>query len=65
MDFDVTFADGTFGCSTKRMVTISCTWDVTGSDAVRTLRIRDSADLSVNDSAGNRNIGNYAKCTAS
>ena len=30
MDWDVTFADGTFGCVTTRPVTISCTWDAQG-----------------------------------
>ena len=27
---EVLFADGTFGCSTTRMVTITCTWDADG-----------------------------------
>ena len=64
MDFDVTFADGTFGCSTKRTVTISCEWDAQGqmrSNPPDT----DSSALGADDSAGNSNIGNFAKCTAS
>ena len=32
-DAEVTFADGTFGCSTTRMVTITCTWDADGGMA--------------------------------
>ena len=32
-DAEVTFADGTFGCSTTRMVSITCTWDADGGMA--------------------------------
>ena len=32
-DVTVTFADGTFGCSTTRDVTITCTWDADGGMA--------------------------------
>ena len=32
-DAEVKFADGTFGCSTTRMVSITCTWDSDGSMA--------------------------------
>ena len=30
MDYEVLFADGIFGCTTTRMVTISCEWDAQG-----------------------------------
>ena len=32
-DAEVTFADGTFGCSTTRMVSVTCTWDADGGMA--------------------------------
>lgn len=33
-DVTITFADGTFGCSTTRDSTVSCTWDADGGMAV-------------------------------
>ena len=33
MDFEVLFADGLFGCSATRTVTISCEWDAQGQMA--------------------------------
>ena len=33
-DAEVLFADGTFGCTTTRSVTITCTWDADGGMAV-------------------------------
>ena len=32
-DAEIVFADGTFGCSTTRMVSITCTWDADGGMA--------------------------------
>ena len=32
-DVEVTFADGTFGCDTTQMVTVTCTWDADGGMA--------------------------------
>ena len=32
-DAEVLFADGTFACSTTRMVTVTCTWDADGGMA--------------------------------
>ena len=33
MDVEILFADGTFGCTTTREITVSCTWDADGGMA--------------------------------
>ena len=58
-DYDILFADGTFGCTTTRMVTISCTWDAQG------LMKSNPPDEANPDLTATGNIGNFAKCTAS
>ena len=58
--FDVLFADGLYGCTTTRAVTISCTWDASGEigNALRTTDALDDRQLQQNT------IGRFAKCTA-
>ncbi len=76
-DYEVLFADGLFGCTATRMVTISCEWDADGE--LGRYRADDHASLvasltevggSVNlvqaETGGNRTagwIGAFAKCT--
>ena len=58
-DAEVLFADGTFGCTTTRSVTIKCTWDADGGMTVgRNALPGDDYDL-----AGDE-YGNFIKCTA-
>ena len=65
MDYDVTFADGVFGCSTTRMVTITCSWDAQGGIQANPPDIA-SPDLAATENPGTRaNISNFAKCKAS
>ena len=55
-DYEILFADGTFGCSTTRMVTIECEWDAQG------LLASNPPD----EPSGNlrTRLSNFAKCTA-
>ncbi|MYE44334.1 MAG: hypothetical protein F4X79_09975 [Acidobacteria bacterium] len=78
-DYEVLFADGLFGCTTKRMVTISCEWDANGEmgryreddhtawvAAATTAGPSAGLDLLQAESGGNRTggwIGAFAKCT--
>ena len=58
--FSVLFADGLYGCTTTREVTISCEWDASGEIA-QTLRSTDTlADVTLQQDR----IGLFAKCTA-
>ena len=34
MDFDLLFVDGTFGCETRRPITVTCTWDSTADTGI-------------------------------
>ncbi len=59
-DVTVTFADGTFGCSTTRDVTVTCTWDADGGMAQGRNALPDAFD-------GEGDGSNYAffmKCEA-
>ena len=74
-DYEVLFADGLFGCTEKRMVSISCEWDANGE--MGRYRADDHASLvssgpgvGVNlaqaETGGNRTagwIGAFAKCS--
>ncbi|MXW36638.1 MAG: hypothetical protein F4Z65_00005 [Acidobacteria bacterium] len=78
-DYEVLFADGLFGCTTKRMVTISCEWDANGElgryreddhttwvAAATTAGPSAGLNLLQAESGGNRTpgwIGAFAKCT--
>ena len=59
-DETITFADGTFGCSTTRDVTITCTWDADGGMAQGRNALPDAFDGEGDDS----NLANFLKCTA-
>ena len=78
-DYEVLFADGLFGCTAKRMVTISCEWDADGelgryrSDdhasivSGRSATGQEAVNLIQNETDGNRTagwVGAFAKCTA-
>ncbi|MXW38203.1 MAG: hypothetical protein F4Z65_08075 [Acidobacteria bacterium] len=78
-DYEVLFADGLFGCTTKRMVTISCEWDANGElgryreddhtawvAAATTTGPSAGLNLVQAEAAGARTggwIGAFAKCT--
>ena len=57
---DVLFADGTFGCSTTRSVSIKCTWDADGGMADGRNALPQAAD----DFDGEGNLANFLKCEA-
>ena len=60
-DAEVTFADGTFGCETTRMVSIKCTWDADGGMADG----RNALPQAPRDfNADTGNLGNFLKCEA-
>ena len=59
-EVEVLFADGTFGCSTTRMVTISCTWDADGGMAVG----RNALPNSFIGQGDTSNLAHFLKCTA-
>ena len=60
-DVTITFADGTFGCTTTRDVTITCTWDADGGMA----QGRNALPDSFIGQGDNSNLGHFLKCTAS
>ena len=64
MDYDVTFADGTFGCSTKRSVTVSCEWDAQGQISSNPPDTANG-DLTAEAPTGRANINNFARCRIS
>ena len=64
MDYDVTFADGTFGCSTTRSVTVTCEWDAQGEISSNPPDTA-SGDLTAANPTGRANINNFAKCRIS
>ena len=58
---DVLFADGTFGCTATRSVTITCTWDADGGMAVG----RNALPGTDYNLAGDDNeYSNFLKCEA-
>ena len=61
---DVLFADGTFGCTATRSVTISCTWDADGGMADGRNGL-PQAPVSFSDATvEGHNLGNFLKCSA-
>ena len=56
-DVEVLFADGTFGCSATRMVTVTCTWDADGGMAQGRNALPDSFNAA-------NNLANFLKCSA-
>ena len=59
-DVTVLFADGTFGCTTTRDVTITCTWDADGGMA----QGRNALPDSFIGQGTTSNLGNFLKCSA-
>ena len=59
-DAEILFADGTFGCSTTRMVSITCTWDADGGMAQGRNALPDAFDGEGDGS----NLANFLKCEA-
>ena len=56
----ILFADGTFGCSTTRDITVTCTWDADGGMAQGRNALPDSF-IGQGDTS---NLANFLKCTA-
>ena len=56
-DAEVLFADGTFGCTATRMVSIKCTWDADGGMADGRNALPQAFDP-------DNNLGNFLKCEA-
>ena len=64
MDYDVLFADGIFGCSTTRPVTISCEWDAQGLLDPNPPDTANPDLLAGRGANGLTNRYNFARCTA-
>ena len=62
-DIEILFADGTFGCSTTRAITVTCEWDADGGMTQGRNALPSAADLGTADNADN-NRSNYIKCSA-
>ena len=61
---DVLFADGTFGCTATRSVTITCTWDADGGMAQSRNALPTEADLDSDAANTDNNRANFIKCEA-
>ena len=59
-DAEILFASGTFGCTTTRMVTVTCEWDASGEMSVGRNRAPNHFFPTGDDS----NLGNFIKCEA-
>ena len=59
-DVTILFADGTFGCSTTRDITVTCTWDADGGMAQGRNALPDSF-IGQGDTS---NLANFLKCSA-
>ena len=59
-DAEVLFADGTFGCTATRTVSIKCTWDADGGMA----QGRNALPTAAADFDGDGNLANFLKCEA-
>ena len=63
-DAEILFADGTFGCTTSRMVSITCTWDADGGMAQGRNALPSAADLDSDPINTDNNRANFLKCEA-
>ena len=63
-DVEILFADGTFGCSTTREITITCTWDADGGMAQGRNALPNAADLETAADNTDNNRANFIECTA-
>ncbi len=59
-DVSILFADGTFGCSTTRDVTVTCEWDADGGMA----QGRNALPTTFIGQGDTSNLANFLKCTA-
>ena len=60
MDVEILFADGTFGCTTTREITVSCTWDADGGMA----QGRNALPNAFDGNGADSNKGHFLKCSA-
>ena len=60
MDVEILFADGTFGCTATREITVSCTWDADGGMRTGRNALPDAFDGNGDDS----NKSAFLKCSA-
>ena len=63
-EVEILFADGTFGCSTTRMITVTCEWDADGGMAQGRNALPDAADLNSAADNTDNNRANFIKCSA-
>ena len=59
-DVTITFADGTFGCTATRDITVSCTWDADGGMRTGRNALPNAFDGNGTDS----NLSAFLKCSA-
>ena len=59
-DVSILFADGTFGCTATRDITVTCTWDADGGMAVG----RNALPTSFDGNGDGSNLGHFLKCSA-
>ena len=63
-DVTILFADGTFGCSTTRDITVTCTWDADGGMAVGRNALPTEYDLDSDATNTDNNRAHFIKCSA-
>ena len=63
-DFEVLFADGIFGCSTTRSVTVSCEWDAQGQLQANPPDVAIPNLVAPNPIGPGGNYYNFVRCTA-
>ena len=65
-DVTVTFADGTFGCTTTRDITITCEWNADGGMAQgRNALPTEALNFDKTPATDANNLANFIECTAS
>ena len=63
-EITILFADGTFGCTAEREITVTCTWDADGGMAQGRNALPDAADLDSAATNTDNNRANFIKCEA-
>ena len=63
-DVSILFADGTFGCTATRDITVTCTWDADGGMAVGRNALPTTYDLDSAADNSDNNRAHYIKCSA-
>ena len=61
-DFEVLFADGIFGCSTTRSVTVSCEWDAQGQLQANPPDVAEPDLFAPNPNGPGQNHYNFLRC---